>query len=762
MNTNAKKHHGIFVVVIAFCLFGTLSGYAADHFLNIKVSSETSLVHLGSIDSFDITVGGIKVAQDLLQALETGSSEYALKALSAYNKLIPDKNFGGEYTALKWFCEYFLATEEQRATMIKDPFVNAFFHFFGDDNYATLKEYLERKYHLKKLGDENTVYAHRREGFLEDFILFNNPAREDWEKSSQIIDALGVKPGQMIADIGSGPGYYAVKFSKLTGPSGRVFAIELNSYHNFFLRTYCKLNQIGNVEVVQGELDNIGLKQNSVDLAFSCSLYHIIYTTYAEREKNNFVMSIRNALKDKGRLVLIDNTPIDDDTLPYHGPCIDKNLIVGQLWYYGFRLVTTHQFIPQRYILVFEKIRDWKPGAVTANEADKATLKGIGAPPGGKSFDIPIVSKESLVHIPNEGVPDTTQAGREAAVMFYKGLQTGNLDTLKAARRRYEELIPREKFGDEYTAFVWFCDYLLASPVEKQRMLQDKLVAGYFDLLGGNDFEVIKTYLKSRYRLEEKEDGALVLKKDQIKEIEALKELSNQQASQPGADFKITSSLALAFLDKDSLTSTRTGDATEEQLFFWRDFILFNNPYRENWEQTSLILKALNLRPGQTVADVGSGPGYYSFKFSQKVGPEGRVFAVDTNRPHLDYIAQLRRDVGAENIQTVLSELNDIKLPENSVDHAFLCSLYNVVYTTSMEKVKDGFIASIRKALKPKGRLIIVDNAVVKKPDIPYHGPYIDKRLVVAQLAYYGFQLVEEHQFIPQRYVLIFEKSRMD
>ncbi len=193
-----------------------------------------------------------------------------------------------------------------------------------------------------------------------------------------------------------------------------------------------------------------------------------------------------------------------------------------------------------------------------------------------------------------------------------------------------------------------------------------------------------------------------------------------------------------------------------DQMTFWRDLILFNNPRRQQREQTSKIVKFLELKPGQCVADVGCGPGYYTWKFAERVGPRGRVYAVDTNRDHLDYVSMLAGK-HAPRVETIHAKLNDTRIPAGSVDMVFMCSLYSVVYTTSMEMVKDGFVDSIKRALNTGGRLVIVDNDVVEEGQIPYHGPYIAKELVVAQLHHYGFRLVDQAQFIPQRYVLVFE-----
>ena len=103
--------------------------------------------------------------------------------------------------------------------------------------------------------------------------------------------------------------------------------------------------------------------------------------------------------------------------------------------------------------------------------------------------------------------------------------------------------------------------------------------------------------------------------------------------------------------------------------------------------------------------------------------------------------------------------MNDISLPENSLDMAFMCSMYHAVYITDIEFVKDAFIESLRRALKADGRLVVVDNAITPEGVPSYYGPGIFPKLVIAQLKRYGFDLLSSHAFVPQRYVLIFGKN---
>lgn len=324
----------------------------------IQIKSKDSLAHLGSLDSFDITEGGTQAARFLLEALENNKKESAKAAIQIYDRLIPRENFGGEYTALRWFAQYLLANEKEKANYIDSVLTKEYFEFFAKDNFAVLKEYIQRKYKLAEF--EKTEANQERERFLEDFILFNNPSREDWEKTSKIMEVLKIKKGQRIADIGSGPGYYTFKFAELVGPSGYVYAIDTVEKHTNYIDEVADKYNIKNIETIKSKSDSISVAENQVDLAYLCSLYHIIYLTSMEEVKDRFVESIKTALRPNGRLVIVDNALVDSAQIPYHGPYIAKELVISQLEYYGFQLVEDYQFIPQRYVLVFKQTQTYE------------------------------------------------------------------------------------------------------------------------------------------------------------------------------------------------------------------------------------------------------------------------------------------------------------------------------------------------------------------------------------------------------------------
>ena len=319
----------------------------------IQVTSRLSLGYILTIQAFEAKGEAIEAGRHLYKALETKDMAEADAALAVYQRLIPVQNYGGEYTALQWFAETLKATDAERQKLIGDRYTGIYYRYFTDNDYAVLKEYLKRRYHLGTVVDINPDDEGERWTFLEDLILFNNPRRESWEKTSTMIEALELKPGQVIADIGSGPGYYSFQFAEKVGPGGRVYAIDINDRHHEYVAEAVKQLGIDNITIVHSRTDDITVT-DKVDLAYLCSLYHVIYGINTLEPRDNFIESIKRALKPDGVLVVADNDVVPENVIPYHGPRIVKELIIAQLRNYGFELVATHQFIPQRYVLKFK------------------------------------------------------------------------------------------------------------------------------------------------------------------------------------------------------------------------------------------------------------------------------------------------------------------------------------------------------------------------------------------------------------------------
>ncbi len=332
----------------------------------VPISSASSLIHVGSNDSFAITKDGREAATLLYSALEDKAKD-PQKALAderqssaIYARIIPHENYGGEYSALQWFDDYLSSPPDQQPAFLTHPQVRFFFQKFSANDFALLKEFLIRKYRIKELGDEETKEGHDREVWLYDTMLFENPRRESWEHTSKFLKLIKIGPGFKIADLGGGPGYYSFKFAKEAGPTGDVYDVDTDSHHLNWVEEEKAERGITNVQTVQTGGVTLGLPDmtGKLDIVFMCSLYHNIYGMMTPAQRNSLVKSIREDLKDDGLLYLADNGLVKPGTLPYHGPYVAKQLIIAQMTNYGFTLVHNYQPIAQRYLLVFRKRKE--------------------------------------------------------------------------------------------------------------------------------------------------------------------------------------------------------------------------------------------------------------------------------------------------------------------------------------------------------------------------------------------------------------------
>lgn len=129
----------------------------------------------------------------------------------------------------------------------------------------------------------------------------------------------------------------------------------------------------------------------------------------------------------------------------------------------------------------------------------------------------------------------------------------------------------------------------------------------------------------------------------------------------------------------------------------------FESDSREVFAKRNEVVDALGLRPGMAVADVGAGTGLYTRLFAEKVGPGGAVFAVDVSPKFLEHIAEVAEREDRPQICTVLGTQASTRLPGASVDLVFICDTYHHFEDPAP------ILASIHRAIRPGGRLVVVD-----------------------------------------------------
>jgi ubiquinone/menaquinone biosynthesis C-methylase UbiE len=126
------------------------------------------------------------------------------------------------------------------------------------------------------------------------------PEREAEEEPSRAIEALGLRPGMTVADIGAGSGYYTVRMARRVGPDGKVYATDIQMGMLSLLQRRAKQEQIQNIVPVLGAVDDPKLPLGALDLALMVDVYHELSAPQV------FVRRLREALKPGGRLVLIE------------------------------------------------------------------------------------------------------------------------------------------------------------------------------------------------------------------------------------------------------------------------------------------------------------------------------------------------------------------------------------------------------------------------------------------------------------------------
>lgn len=173
---------------------------------------------------------------------------------------------------------------------------------------------------------------------------------------------------------------------------------------------------------------------------------------------------------------------------------------------------------------------------------------------------------------------------------------------------------------------------------------------------------------------------------------------------------------------------------------------------RPEEEKTMLAIQELPIDSTGTVADIGAGSGYYSFKIAKKV-PKGKVYAVEIQDEAVRYLKDRAYKEGLENIAVVKGNPQSPSLPASSLDLAIMVDVYHeLLYPYE-------YLQELKKCLKPNGKLVLLeykaeDPSVAIKPLHKMSVQQVEKELTTA-----GFKLVRNGQFLPLQHFLVFEKT---
>ncbi len=164
------------------------------------------------------------------------------------------------------------------------------------------------------------------------------------------------------------------------------------------------------------------------------------------------------------------------------------------------------------------------------------------------------------------------------------------------------------------------------------------------------------------------------------------------------------------------------------------------------------ILEVLSISKGDTIADIGSGGGYFSFRFAERVGRKGSVYAVDVNEKFLSHIKQNILQKNINNIRLIKAKQRESGLPEKCCELIFLRNVYHHLPSPI------GYMQLLKKKLKKNGVIIIIEN---KEPRLfrflSFWKNYTKSKKILQNMNQAGFQRINDYSFIKKQSFQVFK-----
>jgi ubiquinone/menaquinone biosynthesis C-methylase UbiE len=174
---------------------------------------------------------------------------------------------------------------------------------------------------------------------------------------------------------------------------------------------------------------------------------------------------------------------------------------------------------------------------------------------------------------------------------------------------------------------------------------------------------------------------------------------------------------------------------------------------RDQYQKPIQVIEALNLKPGQAVADLGSGSGYFTRRLVGAVTESGKVYAIDVEPEMLRYVEESLVHMHAPyTAEFILARADSPKLPAESVDLIFVCNVFHHLEDRTI------YFRNVRSALKPGARIAIIDFYHDERSgELGFSKQHlVPRETVIAEMTTAGYRLEREHSFLPRQYFLEF------
>jgi ubiquinone/menaquinone biosynthesis C-methylase UbiE len=181
--------------------------------------------------------------------------------------------------------------------------------------------------------------------YTGDLSVFDSPGRDQRLHINRVMDVLGIVPGKGVADIGAGSGWFTVRAARRVGPTGTVYAVDINPEAIHYIDRRIRRESLPNVKSILGKSDDPLLPKDTVDAVLLLKTYHEVADPVALLEH------LRPALKPGALLGIIDRNGNGTD----HG--VSREIVVKEAAQAGYRLLQTYDFVKpdgMDYFLVFK------------------------------------------------------------------------------------------------------------------------------------------------------------------------------------------------------------------------------------------------------------------------------------------------------------------------------------------------------------------------------------------------------------------------
>ena len=175
--------------------------------------------------------------------------------------------------------------------------------------------------------------------------IFDDPKRDAWQKPHEVIQALTLKPDAVIADIGSGTGYFAARFANMV-PQGRVYGVDTEPDMVKYLSERAKREGLKNLTAVAGAPGDPRLPEKA-DLVILVDVYHHV------ENREQYFRQLQKSLKPGGRVAVIDFR-LDSPEGPPKRARIAPDRVKAEMERAGYSLAQEHAFLPNQFFLVFQ------------------------------------------------------------------------------------------------------------------------------------------------------------------------------------------------------------------------------------------------------------------------------------------------------------------------------------------------------------------------------------------------------------------------